>query len=652
MACYIYKHPDLKDASIYKIGKANDVVSRHANLSTSYVNDIKEKWYIYPELSANYTSGMLIFIEKTAHKLFAKSRINEKREFFQFENINSILEVLVNHLNKIGVYVRLTREVSELPDIKDFRIDDNEQVIHVKETTIYKPKEHQKDILEKLSIWYDSIEESGKLILPPGIGKSYITGFHICKHQIKHILVLVPLKVIAEDFAEALRLCHCHNIRQIYSDTDTYISKSSLLDNQYIYVVVYDSAKNNYKRLNRVNFDLIVYDEAHHMCAEGNKELMKLQSKKKLYLTATPRIIIDSEKNNVVDMNNKHFGKTIYEMKVIEAIEKGLLCDYKIYLAEWEDKNNITKNMITELKEDYGRKKIIIFSNTVERSKLVCKQLNELGFPTSHVDGESSKNERYTIKKIFEEDEFHIICNVGVIGEGANIPCIDTVIFADDRTSDLGVIQNIGRGLRITKDKDFCMVIVSATMIKEKFLANLMTYDQRISVNVKQMVLKQVRGGKQANLENVEYSVEGIVNLVEKYNSKLMTNLQIFIRKLRNLKIYTEKQYRENFKDLYTDEFPIWPEEQYYGFKWSLVKERKLEDSKESYESIEELRKAINKIIEDKIVLQEIDKLTNEIDKNTYLHSIDSKIPLNDLTKKYNIKSYSQIHYVFSKKYT
>jgi predicted helicase len=51
-----------------------------------------------------------------------------------------------------------------------------------------------------------------------------------------------------------------------------------------------------------------------------------------------------------------------------------------------------------------------------------------------------------------------VLCNVGTIKEGVDLPCIDLIAFCDEKHSRIDIIQCLGRGLRLFGDKRDCLV--------------------------------------------------------------------------------------------------------------------------------------------------------------------------------------------------
>jgi superfamily II DNA or RNA helicase len=440
MACYIYLHPDTWEKNLYKVGKANDVEQRHASLSTAYTVNISEVWYIYPKLTKDYSSGVLFFIEHTIHKYLKQFRKNPAREFFYILDINQFLAEIIHYITNLGIEVCATRDARDLAGLHDYSFQEegiqmsqgSKGLTGIERGHPLSPTEHQIPIMQAITAWHASDKLSGKLILPPGIGKSYLAGFYLRGlPKETRVLVLVPYISIQEDFRIALE-------------------KTKVACN--VDVIVYNTAR---EWLADPQYNIIIYDEAHHMCAKVNSKLLNLESSKKLFMTATERIYDNKE---CLDMEKPIFGDYIAKMPILDAIEKRLLLDYKIFLVNWKPG---LKHMIQQLTEDYHRKKIIMFFNTVKSAIATCQDIKKLGFNVSAITSETMKGvERRIIIDKFTTDEFHILCNVYCIGEGTNIPCIDTVIFMEDRASNIGVIQNIGRGLRLYPGKDFCMVLL------------------------------------------------------------------------------------------------------------------------------------------------------------------------------------------------
>ncbi len=660
MACYILQIPAVLSNSPVnlscKIGKANDVVQREKNLQTAWPFDVVNRWYLYPRLESKYCSGMLFHIEQQAHRFFAEWRVRPDREFFTLGNnfdVEQHLREFVDKMENLGISIGITQNPADLKNISDPSLIDGYLESHnvagqLSDTSnnpqsIYQPRPYQQEILARLQEWHESNALAGKLILPPGIGKSYITAFHLRDYVQEmyagmHILILVPSKCIAHDFQKALLACGIsHNdISVIHSEGEEFrktdFSKSG------IYIVLNDTARINHDILEEYDFELIVYDEAHHYCARKNSELLDLQCFKKLFLTATELIY---ENGKQLDMSDPCFGNQIFKMSIGDAVEKRLLSDYKIYLP---DRTNPI-DVVRKLFGDFHRKKIVVFANSVKESIELAASFETCdGMPHDlevyHLDGGTPMNKRQKVINAFEKARHAILCNVGIVSEGVNIPCIDSIVFADARHSPIQVIQNIGRGLRLHPSKDFCMVVIHQEMIKNEFIIGLAMYDQRFHQHADKMILSS-RTLKA--LAKPDYSVQSIVKLIEIYDSKNDNRLQRFIKSLQREQIYSEVEYRARYANRYDEERPEDPLMLIPTFNWHMLA---LQDDF-VYDTLDEVQEAIDALLDDESIAQSIKCFKTNNSRLHFLRSMDNRIPV-DVEKKFNM-ALSKINNIFIK---
>jgi superfamily II DNA or RNA helicase len=553
MAVYIIKHPDASD-TVYKIGKANQPTGRFGQLATGYVADIKNPWFIYPTSGDDFNSGKLLFIEKQIHKLYAAERVRPDREFFRFNDVANAMSKAVAHINALGIPCRLTHDLADIRTI-DTRSYLPEEYKTIKKIiagrTIEQPvmRDYQIGIAELLSDWHYSVNQAGKIILPPGIGKTYIAAQYIARFKPARVLIITPQIMICDGFAEVLgkygiksRVLHSEapstdvNARCIITTYQTAVSFSKLND----------------------TFDLIVYDEAHHTCAPEYAKTRDISARRRLYMTATEKIFDDQQ-----DMSHESYGPTIARMDIKDAVLSGLLCDYQIYMCDW--KAGLLE-FTTQLTDRYLRKRLVFYFNTVDYAQQTAAELVKLGVDAAAIhSGQTAAEKAHCMSRFKSGTGVMVLCNVNMVGEGVDLPSVDTIVFMEPRMSNIGVIQNIGRGLRLSLEKDFCMVLVNPAMIKTVLL-NLETYDSR----VRSPALYNSAGYAS---DDLKYSVSGIVDMFKLYDSRDFNALQKFISTLRDLQIYCESDYTSA---VHNDEMPKVPQLVYPTFTWSMVLPRNL----------------------------------------------------------------------------
>ena len=283
-----------------------------------------------------------------------------------------------------------------------------------KKEVVFKPKkelrDHQKAALVNVKAGlYDQKLERGKLIMACGTGKTF-TSLKIaeeCAGKGKRVLFLVPSlsllsQTLTEWTQESKTPLHSY---AVCSDTEvgkkknaTAIDAVTTLQHELQYPATTDAQKladnvekhhddehmtvvfSTYHSIQTVSdaqndhqmheFDLIICDEAHRTTgsthdSELDSNFVKIHDggfilgKKRLYMTATPRIFSDDVKNNATDYtlysmdNEKLFGETLYTINFSEAVKRGLLVDYKVIVLTVDSDTIIKKigNTITENSE-------------------------------------------------------------------------------------------------------------------------------------------------------------------------------------------------------------------------------------------------------------------------------------------------------------
>lgn len=100
-----------------------------------------------------------------------------------------------------------------------------------------------------------------------------------------------------------------------------------------------------------------------------------------------------------------------------------------------------------------------IFAPTVASSRYLAERINALGGSCGHVDGTMSSTERDKVIGDFRSNKITYLSNVGIIGEGFDIPEIGAVVLARPTKSRIFFRQAIGRALRPAPGKTHAIVL-------------------------------------------------------------------------------------------------------------------------------------------------------------------------------------------------
>ena len=117
----------------------------------------------------------------------------------------------------------------------------------------------------------------------------------------------------------------------------------------------------------------------------------------------------------------------------------------------------------------------LIFCSHVEEAKELSAKLNQHGFYTTYLTGEHSDTEREeTIKRLeSNEDNLEYIISVDIFNEGVDIPCVNQVVMLRPTQSSIVFTQQLGRGLRKIKGKEFLTVLDFIGNYQQSFLTHL-----------------------------------------------------------------------------------------------------------------------------------------------------------------------------------
>lgn len=281
-------------------------------------------------------------------------------------------------------------------------------------------------------------------------------------------------------------------------------------------------------------FDLIICDEAHRttgvsLSGEDESAFTKvhedkfIKAKKRLYMTATPRLYSDDAKSKAAQAeailcsmdDTKLYGEEIYRIGFGEAVERNLLTDYKVLILTLSDKDvpPAVQKMISdkenEINTDDASKLIgcinalskqvlgdegiikgtdpepmrraVAFCSSIAVSKKITATYNTatdayisslpadkkeqmVSLASKHIDGTMSAPERDDLlgwlKSEMDENECRILTNVRCLSEGVDVPSLDAVMFLSARNSQVDVVQSVGRVMRKSPGKKYGYIII------------------------------------------------------------------------------------------------------------------------------------------------------------------------------------------------
>ncbi|HFS6877804.1 TPA: DEAD/DEAH box helicase family protein [Legionella pneumophila] len=471
---------------------------------------------------------------------------------------------------------------------------------------IKNPKDYQKRAIDNVVKGFGK-SDRGQLILPCGAGKTLVSLWIKGALNAKHTLVLVPslalLKQIKDEWVSnslyTPRICVCSE-QDIDENKDNLIFHVSEIggnvstDPMEIHTFLSHNDQtivfSTYQSLEKVaeavrgtgfQFDLAICDEAHKTAGSKLSKYGFVHSdsnilvKKRLYMTATPRVFSNNLKSTVTsdsttyiqDMSDPHiFGCEFHRMSFKEAIDKGILVDYQIvvvgitsreiqqmltqrkYISDNETIDEIAHNYaLDKFMSEYNSTHVITFHSSVKKANAFKERHKKNYTDTSsyHVNGKQSTNDRKVIMKEFVRSPKSIMTNARCLTEGVDVPSIDAVYFCDPKNSKTDIVQATGRALRRAdfKNKEFGYVIVpifhQATDDIEEVIANsafknLMSVIRALSSHDERLLdqFKRLRLGKSEGVAvSDQIVISGQLNLVklDGFHEQLLESLYLQI---------------------------------------------------------------------------------------------------------------------------
>ena len=256
-------------------------------------------------------------------------------------------------------------------------------------------------------------------------------------------------------------------------------------------------------------FDVIVVDECHHAGSSMYQNVFDQTNAGKyngpflLGLTATPW------RPDEVDLADI-FGETVVCIDMVEGLKKGFLSnvDYRMYTdnIDWDALKNLNgqsfspkqinrtlfidewdDSVVYELKKvwiEQANPRAIVFCGTIEHANIMCAKLNALGFCNAAAiysnSGSGFSMNQYEKNKIladFADGIINVVCTVDIFNEGIDVPDVNILVFQRVTHSRRIFIQQLGRGLRISENKDKVIVLDFVSDIR-RFAAGIGLKDE------------------------------------------------------------------------------------------------------------------------------------------------------------------------------
>lgn len=439
------------------------------------------KFYLFEHI------GKQVLISGSSNLTHTALKINYERnikltsthngEFIQntkseFDRIWEQSELLTPEI--IDTYAQKRKKVISLT-----KINDEEKLPYSAEKIV--PNKMQEAALEGLR----NIREQGKdralVISATGTGKTFLSAFDVKQYNPERMLFIVHREQILKksliDFQKVLGFNP--------SEGHIYHSGDDLTGKKYIFATIQTlSREDNLKAFSKDFFDYILIDEVHKAGADSYKKVMGYFTPNfYLGMTATPERTDGQNIYEIFDYN------IAYEIRLQDALENDMLCPFVYFGVKdieidgqlIDEKSNIS-NLTSDERVKHILNKIdfygvcnnqvrgLIFCSSKSEARELSIKLNQHGKRTIALTGDDDINYREKVVKQLEDGELEYILTVDIFNEGIDIPSVNQVVMLRNTQSSIIFVQQLGRGLRKHKSKDYVTIIDFIGNYKNNYL--------------------------------------------------------------------------------------------------------------------------------------------------------------------------------------
>ena len=412
------------------------------------------------------------------------------------------------------------------------------------------PNSMQVGFMESLRSLIQSGESKALLVYATGTGKTYASAFAVQDFNPKKFLFVVHREQIAKQAINAYK-----NVFKNTKDFGLLTGNSKDYDSNFLFSTIQTLSKDDvYTKFKKDEFDYIVIDEVHKAGAYSYQKIMDyFEPEFCLGMTASP------ERPDGIDIYELFDHNLACEIRLKDALEEDLLCPFHYFGISDLEKEGKTVDDSTEFNQlvsddrvnylleksaYYGysgeRIKALVFCSRKKEANELSKAFNKRGHPSAVLTGDDSQQTRedaiYRLTNDEAKNKLEYIFTVDIFNEGVDIPEINQVLLVRPTQSPIIFIQQLGRGLRKFKNKDYVVILDFIGNYKNNFMIPIAlsgdrSYDKD---NIRRYLMegnKVIPGASSISFDEV--SKKRIYNSI---NNTSFSRIALFKEKYNNLK--------------------------------------------------------------------------------------------------------------------
>ena len=343
---------------------------------------------------------------------------------------------------------------------------------------------YQADACDRL---YDALCETGRgqIVLATGLGKTVVLAEVAARLFSSGVLENRRILVLA-DKRELVRQLQLGFWNQLPKTVPTHLLAPEESP-AFWEGVTFATVQTVHARMGTLpDFDAVFVDEAHHIGSRTYREVIEgLKAPKLAGVTATPWRGDDFDIDTLL-------GQPLTKVGIADGLRLGYLSevDYRLLAdnIDWDFVQNaslyryslteLNKKLIIPTRDEEaarsivsvfrseGRRAGLVFSPSIEHADHFTAMLRLFGLRAEAMYGSMPARERDKMLSHFKSGAIDILCTVDLFNEGVDVPDVDLIVFMRATHSRRIFVQQLGRGLRVTAEKDKVIVLDYVTDLR------------------------------------------------------------------------------------------------------------------------------------------------------------------------------------------